>query len=229
MNGRLERMAPLTGVATVACTIIALLIFGSMPSYVTDSPDKIATWFNDDSGRILTGAWFDMLGGLFALWFAAVLRSWLVAHEGVPGRLSNLAFGGIVAAQACFWIADGILVGLASRANEDGIVNSPTSAATMFDVSGMLVFVAGAMAIATALAAVAVVAFRHAAMPQWLGYSAAVLALVCVVPFTSWIGLLASNVWVVAASAWLYRAMAPVAARRPPGVTPPPPAPAAPA
>jgi hypothetical protein len=227
MNGRLERLAPLTGVATVACTIVALLFFGSMPDTATDSPDKIASWFSDDSNRILTGAWVDMLGGLFALWFAAVLRSWLVAHEGVPGRLSNLVFGAIVAAQACFWIADGMLAGLAARADEAGVVNSPTSAATMFDVSGMLVFVAGAMAIGTALAAVAVVAFRHAAMPHWLGYSAGVLALVCIVPFTSWIGLLASNVWVVAASVWLYRAMAPVEARRPPGVTPAPPAPAA--
>jgi hypothetical protein len=97
----------------------------------------------------------------------------------------------------------------------------------MFDASGMIVFVAGAMAIATALAAVAIVAFRHAAMPQWLGYSAGVLALMCVVPFTSWIGLLASNVWLAAASVWLYRAMAPAPARRPPGVTPAPPAPAA--
>lgn len=221
MNGRLERLAPLTGVVAVLFTVAALLVYGSMPEFITDSPGKIAAWFNDHDGRVMTGAYLDMLGGVFALWFAAVLRSWLVAHEGAPGRLSNLVFGAIVAAQACFWVADGIFVGIAARADEDGQVVSTASAATMFDVAGMIVFVAGAVAIATALAAAAVVAFRHAAMPHWLGYSAAVLALVCVFPFTSWIGLLVSNLWVIAASVWLYLAMAPSAAAERPGVPPP--------
>lgn len=224
MNGRLERMAPLTGVIAVAFTVGAFIAYGSSPDFISDSPAKIAAYFNDDPGKLLVGGYLDMFAGLFLLWFAATLRAYLAGREGGMHRLSNLAFGGVVAAQACFWAADGMLISLAARADDAGKVLSPATSATMYDAAGMMVFVTGALAVGVSLAAVAVVGFRHAAMPHWLGYATAAVAVVCIVPFISWIGLLISNLWLLVASAWLYRAMAPAMATEQSKVTPAPPA-----
>ena len=224
MNGRLERMAPLTGVVAVAVGVAAILTYGKTPDFISDSPAKIAAYFNDDPGRVLAGAYVDMFAGLFLLWFAATLRAYLAGHEGGMHRLSNLAFGGIVAAQACFWGANGMMIALAARADDAGKVLSPATTATMFDAAGMMVFVTGALAVGVSLAAVALVGLRHAAMPHWLAYATAAVAVLCIVPFISWIGLLISNVWLLVASVWLYRAMAPAMATDQSQVTPSPPA-----
>jgi hypothetical protein len=88
----------------------------------------------------------------------------------------------------------------------------------------MITFVGGALALGTAFAAVAVVAFRHAAMPRWLAYPTAVIALICVVPVSTWAGALLAIPWLLVTSIWLYRAMAPAMAIEPPGITPAPPA-----
>jgi hypothetical protein len=204
----LERMAPLTGVVAVVLSVTAFAIYTG-PEFVTDSARDIALSISDNSGKALAAGWIDMLGGGFALLFAAVLRSWLLEHEGGTGRFSNLAFGAFVAATVCFWIYDSTLIALAARADEDGAVLSVPSAATAFDVAGMIAFVGGAMALAVAFAAVAVVGFRHAAMPVWLAWSTAVLALVCVVPLTNWLGVIIGGLWLLVTSVWLYRALQP--------------------
>jgi hypothetical protein len=227
MNGRLERLAPLTGVVAVGCGVLALILWGSQPSFSDDSTAKIAAYLSRDTGQHIAGTWVDMFAGFFTLWFVACLRTWLAEHEGGTHRLSNLAFGAAVAAQACFWVADGMLFSLFARADNDGLL-SPTAAATLYDAAGFVTWVAGAMALGVAFAAAAVVALRHAAMPRWLGSATAVIAVLLIVPFSSWIGIFASVLWILVTSVWLYRVMAPAAAAQPPTVTPSPPtAPAA--
>jgi hypothetical protein len=224
MNGRIERLAPLAGVVAMVLGVAALILWGTQPSFSDDSAAKIASYLESDTGRHMVGTWLDIVAGGFILWFAACLRVWLADHEGGSHRLSNLAFGAVVAAQACFWIGDGIQLSLFARADDNTGLLSPAAAATMFDAAGFITWVAGALALGVGFAAVALVALRHAAMPRWLGIATAVVAVLLVAPLLSWIGLFVSGPWVLVTSIWLYRAMSPATAAEPPAVTPAPPA-----
>ena len=104
-----------------------------------------------------------MIGAAFGLWFVVALRGWLLRRERGDAGLANLMLAAMVAATAMFWIADGVFIGLATRAREGGEILSATTAATLYDAANVTVFTAVAVAVGTALAAIAVLGFRDGA------------------------------------------------------------------
>ena len=209
MTGRMERMAPLSGALAAVFFVAGFLLWGSQPEWL-DKPDKIASYFQDDAGRLMAGTYVDLVGVALALWFAGVLRGWLRSHDAGSGRIANTAFGGLVAAGACFLAADAVFFAAAARANDDNVLN-PVYASTMFDTSNGLAYIGASFGLGVAFAATAVAAFRHAALPRWLAFPTAVLAVLLLSPM-SWIGVLISIPWLLVTSVYLYRAMAPAPA-----------------
>ena len=93
-----ERWAPLTGVISVACSLVGVMFVLDQPQ-TKDSNAKIAAYFADHSHRVqgAVGFFVFLAGVLFLLAFLGTLRERLLTAEGQPGRLSALAFGAGIA------------------------------------------------------------------------------------------------------------------------------------
>ena len=203
-SSRWDRFVPLTGVVGVALAGAALLKWGHQPSSFDRKP-AIASYFNRHHNDIVLATYLDMLAGFFLLWFLAALRGHLRAHEGDGGRWSDLALAGAAAAVAVTWVADALIYAGAERAAQPGPI-TPASAATLFDTSTTLMRPA-AIGLAVALSATAVVAIQFRALPRWLAWSAAPLAVVLLTPVAS-VGMTIALAWILATSVVLAMAEA---------------------
>ena len=93
-----ERLWRTAGIQSVACFIIAYVIYGSQPQ-IGASPDALVAFYDGDRTRILIAAVFSGLTVLNLLWFAAALRTTL-ADAGQDGwgaavTASSAALGGL--------------------------------------------------------------------------------------------------------------------------------------
>ena len=98
MKQLLDRWAPLTGLVSVACSLVGVMLALNQPQD-KDSNAKIVAYFANHSHRVhgVIGFFVFLAGLLFLLAFLAALRERLLAAEGQPGRLSALAFGAGIA------------------------------------------------------------------------------------------------------------------------------------
>ena len=144
------------------------------PLSATATPEEIAAFFVDYRMELLGQTFVFVLSSALFLWFLGGLRSLLLRAEGKPGTLSNIAFGaGLV------WIT--IAISLQGPQSALAMVSvkgsNPELAALMSELATALSVIAfvpmGAM-----LAAVAVVWLRSAALPAFVGWLAAVAAIV---------------------------------------------------
>jgi hypothetical protein len=176
-----------TGIAAIVLWILGLVVMNGMSDSISDkaTDQQILAWVDGNTNTILLGGWLFMVGCLCFVWFAAVLRSRLHAAEGAGGMLTTLAFAGALATA---------IFGMAIPAGDvDAAINksdiSATTAGTLHHL-GDLFFVGAELFAILMLAAVAVHAFRTAALPRWWAIAGAVLAVVLVIGPIGWIGLL---------------------------------------
>jgi len=78
-----ERLWRTAGIQSVACFIIAYVIYGSQPQ-IGASPDALVAFYDGDRTRILIAAVFYGLAVLNLMWFAAAIRTTL-ADAGQDG------------------------------------------------------------------------------------------------------------------------------------------------
>src|SRR5439155_11417854 len=93
-----DRWGPLTGLLSVACSFVGVMLVLNQPQD-KDSDAKIAAYFARHSHQVqgVVGFFVFLVGILFLLAFLAALRERLIAAEGQPGRLCALVFGAGVA------------------------------------------------------------------------------------------------------------------------------------
>src|SRR5256885_4371144 len=93
-----DRWAPLTGLLSVACSLVGVMLVLNQPQD-KDSDAKIVAYFAKHSHQVqgVVGFFVFLAGILLLLAFLAALRERLLAAEGQSGRLSALAFGAGVA------------------------------------------------------------------------------------------------------------------------------------
>jgi hypothetical protein len=208
------------GVVAFVLTVIGFIVAGSDSPDFLGTPQEIASYYADDSDRIMAGSYIGLLGTAAFIWFLGELRNRMRRHEAeTSGRLSNMAFGGGLVASALFLLVDLANLAGAMRADEDGQI-LPATAAQLYDVSG-LALGAGAFALAVLLVAVAAHALRTAMLPRWLAWASILLAIACLTPW-SFFGAMVSLLWVLVVSILLFVRDAPAPAAQ----TPPPPVPA---
>lgn len=216
---RSERIGPVAGVIAVVLTVISFVMTNSDAPDFIDDPDKIASYYADDPGKLMGGFTIDALGTVLLVVFAAAVY---VRLGGIRrGTLPPAAFGGAVAMGAMFMVYDVINLGLTFRADEDGSVPADT-AAVLNDIANLALGLGATMFAAVFVAATAWSALGNGALPRWLCFASFVVALGLAIPPISWAFLLLLLIWVVVVSVVMWtRPTVADAAAPPPAVTTP--------
>lgn len=202
---RIERAAPLAGVAFAVLVTAGNAVQGSTPALHGEAA-AVADFYTAKATVIAIGMMLSLISVFFLAWFLAALHRRLRAAEGADGWISHLGLGGGVATVTL--LAAGFAVNSAGalRAREAGI--SADVAAIFYDTGLVLVGLAATVAMAILLAATAVVALRFGGFPRWLGWTSAVLALLGLVTPVSFLLSFLFPLWVVVVAMVLTRTRA---------------------
>jgi hypothetical protein len=195
----LDRIGAAAGIAYVVGALAGLVIHGYPEVGATGT--KIVDWAAaTDPTRFGFGAWIEAIAYLLLLTFAARIWSILRRAEGEGGWLSVLALGGAL-----------IHVGMILPINEtyaailkggkEGV--DPATLAVLRDVA-QLIYERSFIALGMFFAGAAAVSLRAGALPRWVGWSAALLALGLLAPNPISVGTgYVSFLWVLAVSGYL--------------------------
>jgi hypothetical protein len=191
--------------AVVGAEIAFFAIVGATPG-LGPSPSEVQDFATRSSARVYGGGYVEILAFPLLLVFFGRLRELLRRAEGEGGWLASTAFGAAVAALgfgAVAFTAEATAYYAGRHGADAGTV------AALLDMNS-LAFLFGGIPFAIFLGATAVVVLRTSALPRWLGWSAAAIALA--VPATLWqptdlaqIPHLLFNLWVLVVSVVLIR------------------------
>jgi hypothetical protein len=214
-RGRLERLAPLSGVLFFLLIAAAIIIFPDETPSVDDSRAKVVKfWLEHDSDAVASSIVF-ALSAIPLVWFAGTLRAASRTAEEAEGRLSATAFAGAIV------LAAAIVIGATMQfVVADGADDLPPIAIQTLSAASSDFFFPFLIGIFLWLSATALVILRHRLLHAAFGWLALLLAIVSITP-VGFVGFIATPVWILAVSIALYRKQGAVA--------PPPAAPAAPA
>ena len=202
----MDRYAPLTGVAAVACWIVGLIIMGDLSN--KDKGTELLAYYKAHDGRILFGTIIWVLGTLLFVWFLGSLRSRLLAAEGGDGRLTALAFGGGIATAIC--IALNVGPDAAAAISKDDL---DASAARAIHTLSDAFFLGAEYFLVILLMATALLALRTRVFPAWYAWLSLLIALVLLIGIIGWAALIfAFPIWILITVFLLWR---PATATRP--------------
>ena len=211
----LERFAPLTGLLFVVFVIISTIVVGETPS-ADDGAAKAVGYWADNKDEVIAGAIIAAFSTVFMLWFAGVWRAVLAASEGPGSRLASTAFGGLLVA-AIGWSALYTFGFIAADTSGD----VPTQVTWTLSVLQADFFFPLAVGFAVFLLASGLALLRGAAFPNWPGWVALVLGLICVTP-GGFFGVLGGLAWILGISVMLFMRGAPTMPRAAAEPMPPP-------
>lgn len=172
------------------------VLVGSVPGPGADA-DEIREFLDRSDARVWTGGYIGLLGLLAFLVFAGGLWRLLQEAEGPPAWLSTTAFAAGVANVAAS-IAGDLVPGAAAFYGGSRV--DPATVALLLDAKKFSEMLTVPL-MAVFLGCAATVILRRAAMPRWLGWSAAVIAAISLiaVPF----GYEASQIPVFLLAFWI--------------------------
>jgi len=189
----LARWAPLTGVVYAVLFVVAFLAGGNTPDSDASAQHAVSSFVSNRTHDRLT-VFLIAYATLFAMFFAATLRSYLKARSEGDG-LITLGYSGMV----IFVVGALTLVGLEFAAADvpAKISASAEQALNVLqdDVFFALLVGAGIFLVGTGLAFVA-----SAALPKWLGWISVVLAVIAVTPLGWIVAIFALPIWAVIVS-----------------------------
>jgi hypothetical protein len=208
-----DRWAPLTGVLSVACSLVGIMFALNQPQD-KDSNAKSVAYFGDHSHQVhsVVGFFVFLAGILCLLVFLAVLRERLLASEGQPGRLSALAFGAGIATLP-LWAVSMLLANAASfAANESSTFRLDPDTFRLLADTAYFAWVAAVVVSSVVVWATSALALRTAVLPRWYGRIGILAGVVQLFgffffPFFVW------WLWIVATSILLIRRPNPAPAR----------------
>jgi hypothetical protein len=197
-QGRLERLAPLSGVVFFVLIIAAIVVNSSSSPDLSAPALKITAYFRQNQNTIRAGDIIIVISAVFLVWFAASLRSAVWQLEGGAGRLASLILAGGILVAAGAWILLSIDFAIA-----DQVKNlSPQSVKTLYALSNDLIFPLlggfGVLMLASGLGLI-----RSRALPVAFGWVALLFGIVCFTPI-GFFAILASIIWVLVVSIVLY-------------------------
>jgi hypothetical protein len=198
-ESRWQRLAPLTGVVTVALIVVAFAVGGSTPEE-HDSAAKVQAYYAAHHDKHTALAFIVAIAVPFLLFFASSLRHDL-RRIGGTGQLANSAFGGGVLAGAGFAILATVHLALANAA-ESVTTLGTTQTLNVLDNNDFIPAAAGLAVLVFAAGAAAV---RHGGLPKWLGWLGIVIGIVAFTP-AGFIAFLAAGLWILIASILLTQA-----------------------
>ena len=197
-RSRLERLAPLSGVLAVALFVAGIVAFPDEIPNPDEGVAKVVDFWREHDDEATISAILFALSGIPFLWFAGSVRSALRSAEGTRGRLSAIAFGGMVVFATGLAVSAALQFALGESADDLSAGAIETLNALVYNF--FFPFVVG---LATLLFAVAVASFRFRAVPAAFGWVALLLGLVAMTP-AGFFAFLASGLWIVALSVYLF-------------------------
>jgi hypothetical protein len=192
-TGRLERLAPLTGVLAVALIVAASIVMGGDTPGADASQAKITAFWQAHDDKAMLSSVLLGLGAIPLLWFAGSLRAALRVGEGAPGRLAAVAFGGlvVVAVALTIWANLQFLLGdQVDHLSPDALqaVNAISDEFFFPLIVGFAIF----------LLATGVAGIRHRALHPALSWTALILGIGTLNP-VGYLALTAAAAWIVVA------------------------------
>jgi hypothetical protein len=170
-----ERLSSATGLVSAGLLLSAVAVGLWFPGWSADfdgSAQQWADFYTEERTSILVSVLLVSVGVGFLLWFIGHLNGLLRAAEGGAGRLAGISFGaGIFAAVAIHMVM--MFLAVAAFRPEE---TPPEITRTVNDIA----FVCGAPAaagVSAMFAALAIATLRTSVLPAWLGWMAALTAL----------------------------------------------------
>lgn len=199
---RWQRYEPLAGVVFVVLALVSV-ITASGEDFMAE-PSEVADYYVDNSVRVIVA---EIIGGyaIFAFFFfVGAVRNRIRVPQTPEGGLPALAFGGGIAAATLILVANAATMAGAFRADEDGEID-PAVAATLNDISSLIIGIAAPVALAVFVAATGIVSIATGVLPRWLGWLSLLVALGFLLPSISFVFWVPFALWVLAVSVLLYR------------------------
>jgi hypothetical protein len=200
-QSRWERLAPLTGVISVAVIVAVFAIGGSTPE-PEDGVAKVQAFYATHHDKHATLAFILAIAVPFLLFFVSSLRNDL-RRAGGTGQLANAAFAGGVVAAVGFAILASVHLALAESAAHVRTLGT-TQTLNVLDGND---FIAAAAGVGVLVFAAGASVIRHGGLPKWLGWVGIVIGVVTFTP-AGFFALLAGGLWILIASVLLTRARA---------------------
>lgn len=196
-TNRLNRLAPLTGVALVLLLVAGGALIGTEPSSHATAA-KVISFYRSHRGRIELSAYLTGLSVFFGLFFYGLLRDHLGRAENAQ-RLAATAFAGAVTFAVSGVLSAGTEFALADVPSK----LSPGAAQALNVLENDLALFAVGAGIAVLLMASGLAILRGRQLPTWLGWTAIAFAIVALIPVRV-ISLPLAAVWTLTASILLY-------------------------
>ena len=155
--------------------------------------------------KVLLGGVLFLLGSLFFLWFLGALRAFAAQREGRAMRLTGTLFATGIAFAAFISATWGPQMGAALYFEDSEAKLSPEAAQAMW-LGGDGFFGVADLMLAGFLLAVTILTFSIGLLPKWLGWVAALMTLVLLVPPIGWVVMIfVFPIWLLITSVVLYR------------------------
>jgi hypothetical protein len=194
----LERLAALAGLAFVVLFVVAF----ALGIEVGDSDREILDYYGDSGNRAKEVVAFFLIAGaaLSLAIFATALRSIITRFE-QNAMLAALAWAGGIACAALILAGNAVSRATAFAAMDKDFQLNPDTR-DLFETTGFLLFVSGALAAIILVVGVSLAALRHGVLPRWLGWAGFPVA--ALLPLAiGFVGFLVLLLWVIAVSAAL--------------------------
>jgi hypothetical protein len=207
-DSRWDRWGPIAGIAFVVLLFVGLnLALSDLPAG-DDPVSKFTSFYNDkgDRAKLIIGSYLIVLAGVFFFWFLASLRVRLLEAEGVPGRLTSIAFGGGLAFVTLLMTSAATLMTIAADISfGDEKFASPDAARYLPELGYPILLIAGAFAAIAMIDAVSILIMRTGVLPRWIGWFGFVAAIALLFGFL-FLPLVALLLWVLFVSVAMLRA-----------------------
>lgn len=203
---RWDRTAFLAGVVAPVLWFAGVVV-GESGGSIEGATDPAAalSHIQDNNAKILLGGVLFLLGSLFFLWFLGALRAFAAQREGRSMRLTGTLFATGIAFAGFISATWGPQMSAALYLEEGDASLSPEAAQAMW-LGGDGYFIIADLMLAGFLLAVTILTFSIGLLPKWLGWIAALMTLVLLVPPIGWAAMIfVFPFWLLITSMVLYR------------------------
>jgi hypothetical protein len=176
-----QRVGPVSGIIFVILVFIGLTVSDPNSADVDANPEQdssvIANLFMENRADFEFGVRFQIASIVFLIWFLAYLHRRIQRAEGERGWVATAMLGGGAAYVAVMLIFTAVTLAISTIDDygSDAAV-ARTLAALTWDVVGLW-----SAPLAALTGSITVAALRYRALPRWVGYTGAPLALVMLV------------------------------------------------
>jgi len=192
-----SKLAPLSGLAFLALVIGGGLYGGKPPSQMDlKSADALATALAARGDRLSVAVFVMGLGLVFLLYFGSVLKTALDAGSAETSCLSRAALAGVIVFVAGAATDFTLMVSMIAAAKDKVDPMAIQTLSVYFDND----WVPFAIGILTLTSASAISILKYGGAPKWLGWLAALITVVGLIPPIGWVALPGAGLWVLLAS-----------------------------